>query len=274
MNFKGEVYRRSRKLYPLLSTPTALINKWFPVAHRGDLRDTTASLYSVYRSNNVDILSRLIGQIEADVHLHSLDGVVPDSLSDFTRSTGPGQRMPLLQSLITSNPPKEGGWVVIADDDVAFEAPGLTRFLKWANAAGLDFAQPAHTPSSHSTFLVTRLEPFSSVRQSQFVEVGPLVALSPRAQAFALPFPEEARMGWGVDVLWASYRSSGLRLGVVDATPMRHFGPVGNAYDNAEEAAAAANVTKDLAVTSAHDLDAPVGLTWRPWQRTVKWIVS
>jgi hypothetical protein len=79
------------------------------------------------------------------------------------------------------------------------------------------------------------------VRETRFVEIGPLTAFGRRAAAELLPFPE-LRYGWGLDLHWAALAAErGWRLGVVDATPVRHeLATVGSAYprDGAEAEAA------------------------------------
>jgi hypothetical protein len=61
------------------------------------------------------------------------------------------------------------------------------------------------------------------VRETTFVEIGPVTAFHREAVAELLPFPEDLRMGWGLDVHWAARaRERGWAIGVVDATPIGH----------------------------------------------------
>jgi hypothetical protein len=54
------------------------------------------------------------------------------------------------------------------------------------------------------------------------VEIGPVVGLQAATFDVLLPFPE-LRAGWGLDAHWAGLAAShGWRLGVIDATPIRH----------------------------------------------------
>jgi hypothetical protein len=64
------------------------------------------------------------------------------------------------------------------------------------------------------------------------VEIGPLTAFGPAAAAELLPFPP-LRMGWGLDSHWGALAAQrGWRLGVVDATPIRHESRItASAYD-------------------------------------------
>jgi hypothetical protein len=140
-----------------------------------------------------------------------------------------------------------------------------------AAAGGLDFAMPAHLRESAHTFRVTEERSFSTARLTRFVEVGPLVLLSPRAMAAVYPFPPEARMGWGLDVLWSTLGEQGYRFGVVDATPMMHVGIVGVAYDQDYEREQLQACCAVAGVDSAYDLTLDPTPVWRPWSSRPPW---
>jgi len=132
-------------------------------------------------------------------------------------------------------------WTLVVDDDVRFPRSFLDRFVAVCETFSLDLAQPAQTLRSHSAWKVTRRRPASLVRETRFVEIGPVTAFSRRAAAELFPFPE-LRYGWGLDLHWAAVAGrQGWRLGVVDALPIRHeSGLVGAAYsrEDAETEAA------------------------------------
>ena len=132
-------------------------------------------------------------------------------------------------------------WTIAIDDDVRLPRAFLDRFVGVCEAFELDLAQPAQTLRSHSAWKVTRRRPASLVRETRFVEIGPVSAFGRAAAAELLPFPQ-LRYGWGLDLHWAAVAAErGWRLGVVDALPVRHeFGVVASAYlreDAVEEAA-------------------------------------
>ncbi len=114
------------------------------------------------------------------------------------------------------------------DDDVRVPRAFLDRFVGVCEAFELDLAQPAQTLRSHSAWKVTRRRPATLVRETRFVEIGPVTAFGRAAAAELLPFPE-LRYGWGLDLHWAALAAErGWRLGVVDALPVRHeFGARG-----------------------------------------------
>lgn len=131
-------------------------------------------------------------------------------------------------------------WLLVLDDDVALPRGFLDRFLFLAERFGLDLAQPAHRRRSQTGWAVARRHAGTVARETAFVEIGPVTAFAARTFPVLLPFPG-LRMGWGLDVHWAALaREHGWRLGVVDATPVRHATrPVASAYA-AEDAVAEA----------------------------------
>ena len=122
-------------------------------------------------------------------------------------------------------------WLIIADDDVEV-APGfLDEFIAASEAAGLAIAQPAHRFDSYANFGLTHRRWGALVRETRFVEIGPLTALRRETFDALIPFPR-SRWCYGIDVYWASIaQEKGWKVGVVDATPIRHLRPVAKAYD-------------------------------------------
>jgi hypothetical protein len=137
-------------------------------------------------------------------------------------------------------------WVLIVDDDVRLPGAFLDRFVAVCEVFGLDLAQPAQTLRSHSAWKVTRRRPASLVRETRFVEIGPVTAFSRTAAVELLPFPE-LRYGWGLDLHWAAIAGRrGWRLGVVDALPVRHeYGLVAARYPREDAESEAARFLAD-----------------------------
>jgi hypothetical protein len=122
-------------------------------------------------------------------------------------------------------------WTLLLDDDVLFPRRFLDRFLALCEHFDLSLAQPAMSRRSHASFDVTRRRPAVLVRETRFVEGGQLTAIREDAAAELLPFPADAGM-WGLDLHWAAVAvDRGWRMGVVDATPVRHeTRPTGRSY--------------------------------------------
>ncbi|MBS1868529.1 MAG: hypothetical protein JSS99_02600 [Actinobacteria bacterium] len=136
-----------------------------------------------------------------------------------------------LNALLAAHPLDGRDWLVVLDDDVALPHGFLDRFLFLAERFELKLAQPAHRRRSHAAWRVTRRRGGSVVRETQFVEIGPLCAFHRDTFATLLPYPP-LRAGWGLDSHWAALaRARGWRIGVVDATPIRHaVRPIAGSY--------------------------------------------
>jgi GT2 family glycosyltransferase len=122
-------------------------------------------------------------------------------------------------------------WLLLVDDDVVLPRRFLDRFLFLAERFDLALAQPAHRERSHAAWPLTRRRRGALVRETPWVEIGPVVALRGDTLATLLPFPA-LRTGWGLDAHWAAIaREHGWRVGIVDATPVRHLlRPIGAGY--------------------------------------------
>ena len=146
-----------------------------------------------------------------------------------------------LNRLLAAGAMEDPDWLLVVDDDLRLPPRFLDRFVALCERFGLDLAQPAQSLRSHSAWKVTRRRPAMLLRETRFVEIGPVTAFGRAAAAELLPFPE-LRYGWGLDLHWAAVAAShGWRLGVVDALPVRHeLGVVAAAYareDAVDEAA-------------------------------------
>ena len=137
-----------------------------------------------------------------------------------------------LNALLAHAPPDAAAWVIAVDDDVELPRGFLDRFLFVCERLGLQLAQPALTHRSHAAWRVFRRRRWAIARTTHMVEIGPLTAFSAPVAAELLPFPP-LRMGWGLDAHWGALAAEhGWRLGVVDATPIRHATrPTASGYD-------------------------------------------
>jgi hypothetical protein len=137
-------------------------------------------------------------------------------------ATGGRGKFENLNLLLARNPPTGYDWLLIIDDDVLLPPGFLDVFLFLAERFGLQLAQPAHRARSHAAWPITRRRPGMIVRETRYVEIGPVVGLHAATFDVLLPFPE-LRAGWGLDAHWAGLaQSHGWRLGVIDAIPIRH----------------------------------------------------
>jgi GT2 family glycosyltransferase len=159
----------------------------------------------------------------------------------IARGTDGRSKFENLNRLLAEHPAAGHDWLLTIDDDVALPPGFLDAFLFCAERFDLRLVQPAHRRRSHAAWDVTRRRRGSVVRETGFVEIGPVTAFHASTFADLLPFPE-AGMGWGVDVHWAAVaRERGWRIGVVDATPIAHVqAPIADDYDRERAEADAA----------------------------------
>lgn len=122
-------------------------------------------------------------------------------------------------------------WLLVLDDDVELPRAFLDRFVFLCERFSLALAQPAHRLNSHAAWPQTRRRRGSVVRETRFVEIGPVTAFAHETFATLLPFPP-LQMGWGLDAHWGALaRERGWRCGVTDAVAIRHrTAPAATAY--------------------------------------------
>jgi GT2 family glycosyltransferase len=145
-----------------------------------------------------------------------------------------------LNALLAEHPAEGHDWLLLVDDDVELPGGFLDRFLFLCERFSLVLAQPAHRLRSHAAWPVTRRHPASVVRETGFVEIGPVTAFAREAFGVLLPFPV-LRMGWGLDVHWSALaREHGWRCGVTDAVAIAHrLAPAAAAYQREDAVAEA-----------------------------------
>ena len=176
---------------------------------------------------------RLMNVVRAEMHR------TRHHVAMHTAPIGHAGKFEHLNALLASHPASGHDWLLVVDDDVALPPRFLDRFLHCAEQAQLELAQPAHRRHSHAAWRATRRLPGGAVRESRFVEIGPVTAFAAATFDVLLPFPD-LRMGWGLDAHWGAVaREHGWRAGIVDATPVLHTTPVGAGYERAAAVAEA-----------------------------------
>jgi len=172
-----------------------------------------------------------------------------------------------LNALLAEQPPAGYDWLLALDDDVVLPRGFLDNFIFLAERFDLQLAQPAHCHRSHAAWQVTRRRRTSVVRETAFVEIGPVFAFHASTFATLLPFPP-LRFGWGLDAHWSAVaRDQGWKLGIVDATAIRHgLRPVAAAYDREAAGAEARMFLSGRSYTSASEAQRTL-VTHRTWSR-------
>lgn len=171
-----------------------------------------------------------------------------------------------LNALLSEHPARGHDWLLVLDDDVELPAGFLDCFVFLIERFGLRLAQPAHRHRSHAAFAVTRRRAGSVVRETAFVEIGPVSAFNATVFDDLLPFPP-LRAGWGLDAHWSAVaKSNGWPIGIVDATPIRHgLREIASAYDREDAIREARAFLADRPYTRAVDAQRTVR-THRDWR--------
>jgi hypothetical protein len=229
------------------------------------------ALVGVYRSRNAQFVRELVQpalRYGWTTAWWALDEVV-DDLRDSTVGSGSGTKLPLLNEILrTLTTPTS--WLVVSDDDVAFERGDLRALVSLSARAGLDLAQPARV-ESELDHAITAARRLSRARLTTVVEIGPMFVVGSRWRDRIVPFPEKRGMGWGLELDWHELHRKGCVLGIVDPVRVRHVGGRGEEYDYRTQAHGLHEELKARGFGGWSDVQRTLG-TWRPWQRTPGWM--
>lgn len=114
-------------------------------------------------------------------------------------------------------------YLLLVDDDIRLQSEFVDRFVELVRRFDFALAQPARTPNSYIDHAITVQVEGCLARETRFVEIGPVVCLRRDFARLVVPFDEGAPMGWGLDLVWPQVAGEhGLRLGIVDSTPVDH----------------------------------------------------
>jgi GT2 family glycosyltransferase len=222
---------------------------------RREPRPLSVLALCVARPEYDGLVARIRGELAYSRHTVDFHSREPEGLGKFEN----------LNLLLASYPAGQHDWLLVLDDDIILPAGFLNRFLFLAERFRLDLAQPAHQLASHAAWRVTRRRPGGIVRETLFVEIGPVTAFRHSTFSTLLPFPP-LRMGWGLDMHWAALaREAGWRCGVIDATPISHSAaPAGSGYSRTQALAEARAFLADHPYLSAREAQQTL-VTHRHW---------
>ncbi len=209
----------------------------------------------IERPEHYALAARAQAELQRSRHEVELHVAAPHGLGKFEN----------LNRLLAAHPAGGHDWLILLDDDIELPRGFLDRFVFLCERFELSLAQPAHRLNSHAAWPQTRRQPGSVVRETRFVEIGPLTAFASDTFATLLPFPE-LRMGWGLDAHWGAVaREHGWRCGVTDAVAIRHrVAPAAETYSREAAIAEARAFLAERPYVSAQDARRTV-TTHRRW---------
>jgi hypothetical protein len=125
--------------------------------------------------------------------------------------------------------------ILISDDDVRVRRGFIDTYLHFQVRCDLALSQPARTAVSYVSYQESRRVRGAQVRETDFVEIGPLFCISRAAFEHVVPFDESSDMGYGYDLVWPrQMQAAGLRMGTIDACPIDHsIRRIGETYSQA-----------------------------------------
>jgi len=178
-----------------------------------------ADVVATYRYGDAECLWRLLRHVPAtwDVRAWALDRPHP-SLVQVTVGSGPTEGCDPLQRLLVSTELTEHRWLVVVQRPVALRG-GLAGLVSTAAAANLDLVMPAHRRVSRHRFVLPRHRVGAIARRTSYVEWSPVSAVAPDWRARVLDVVD-SHPRITVDIELSRLAADGLRLGVVDRTPM------------------------------------------------------
>jgi hypothetical protein len=129
----------------------------------------------------------------------------------------------VLNELLARSLKDDHAHVLFVDDDIGLPSRFVDDYLALVERHDLALAQPARTHGSYlDHHFVEQLDGLDA-RWTRFVEIGPLFSVRRDALGLLTPFDPLSPMGWGYDFAWpVVMERHGLKMGVVDATPVAH----------------------------------------------------
>jgi hypothetical protein len=187
----------------------------------------------IYVGNKANTVEHLVEKIAASQHVDveqrwmaMAAGTPPSSaVSDVTLRTLEGYipKWTALAELIGDRPWEQFDYVVFCDDDIWVGDGFLDHLIGYQQKYDLAVAQPSRTWRSFTDWAIVRRRLTLKIRETNFVESGPVVSMDKRFLPLALPFSEESPMGWGYDLIWPVLaQQHDLKVGIIDAIPVCH----------------------------------------------------
>ncbi len=133
----------------------------------------------------------------------------------------PRPRFAVLNELLAGIPLDPYAYVLVCDDDARYPEAFLDRYLALVGRHDLALAQPARTHESYRAHAIAEQMEGLDARLTRFVEIGPLFSMRRDAARLLVPFDEGSPTGRGYEFVWpVVLEAAGLRMGIVDATPL------------------------------------------------------
>lgn len=117
-------------------------------------------------------------------------------------------------------------YIWLPDDDLACDITAIDRMFAICSEFNLELAQPALSPDSYFSHVITLRNRAFRLRYTTFVEI--MAPCFSRA-LFKSCWREFGinQSGWGLDFLWPTKVKTPLKIAIIDSAVVRHTRPVG-----------------------------------------------
>lgn len=146
-------------------------------------------------------------------------------------------------------------YVWLPDDDLLCVPEQVSRMFSICDDLQLDLAQPALTPDSYFTHLITLQHSEFQVRFTNFVEImAPVLSTDMLSRIY--PTLAGNISGYGLDAVWPHYSKLG-KVAIIDDTPVKHTRPVGGPNYAFSEKAGLAPAHEDWLASATYGVERP-----------------
>jgi hypothetical protein len=161
--------------------------------------------------------------------------------------------------------------ILVIDDDVRWSRGTPSDLVALAQHADLALAQPSHTFVSYTSHPITVAQPGICVRETTFVEIGPVLFVRADQRELLLADNVAEGMGYGTELAWqALLAAKQLRMGIVDSVRISHLRPIGAGYDIDEHRALSDQRLTDAGFAGWNEAQRTLSRWWW-WQATPPW---
>jgi hypothetical protein len=200
----------------------------------------------IYLAEETNYIEELVGvfsgaaAVDVEQRWVCMKGAAPNkAVAAFTvrELHARGPKWQIVNDLISTEDVRSFDYVLVCDDDVLLARDFVDRFIAEQQSVDFALAQPARTWRSYTDHPVVRRRLFTRARETNFVEIGPVVSFRRDFMRLVHPFSPESPMGWGYDLTWPVVANEhGLAIGIIDGVPVDHsLRRRGALYDYREE---------------------------------------
>lgn len=146
-------------------------------------------------------------------------------------------------------------YVWLPDDDLLCVPEQVSRMFSICDELQLDLAQPALTPDSYFTHLITLQHSAFQVRFTNFVEImTPVLSVDMLSRIY--PTLAGQVSGFGLDALWPRLSHLG-KVAIIDDTPVKHTRPLGGSVYAHSKNAGLRPMQEDWLVSASAFVETP-----------------